>query len=187
MTALAPFVPNLPAQLSAWAARDPDRPCIAERAGKGGPWVEHSFGQFKHAADAVTQWLLDRGVPPGRSLLILSGNSVAHAVVKFGGMASGVPVCPVSANYSLMPGDFGRLRHVVNLVQAGRRVRRADRAVQARARDCRLRRCDRGDGRPLRTLPRPAIAYADVLATTVTPASRRRLQPSTPTRIRSTC
>ena len=109
VTPLNPFVPSLPAQLAEWAARDPGRPCIAQRDGKGGPWIRRSFGEFKAAADAVTQWLLDQQVPQGRSVLILSGNSIGHAVVKFGGMASGIPVCPVSANYSLMAGDFGRL------------------------------------------------------------------------------
>ncbi len=76
---LAPFVPNLPVQLSEWARRDPGRPCLAERAGDGGPWVQYSFGQFKQAADAVTQWLLNQRVPSGRSLLVLSGNSIARA------------------------------------------------------------------------------------------------------------
>jgi feruloyl-CoA synthase len=169
VTPLHPFVPSLPAQLADWAARDPERPCMAQRAGKGGPWVRHSFGEFKRAADAVTQWLLEQGVPPGRSVLILSGNSVAHAAVKFGGMAAGIPVCPVSANYSLMPGDFGRLRHVVALVrpavvfaEATEQFRRALEAV------------DFGDATIVTADPallqRPATRYADVLATPITPA-----------------
>ena len=172
VTALAPFVPNLPAQLAEWAQRDPGRPCLAERAGTGGPWIEYTFGQFKQAADAVTQWLLDQRVPPGRSLLILSGNSIAHAVVKFGGMASGVPVCPVSANYSLMPGDFGRLRHVVTLVKPAV-VFAEQTGLFKRA----LETVDFGDAIVVTADPaalaRPAVAYADVLATTVTPAVER--------------
>jgi len=166
---LQPFVPNLPAQLTDWATRDPQRQCIAERAGRGGPWVMHTFGEFKRAADAVTQWLLDRHVPRGRSLLILSGNSVAHAVVKFGGIAASVPVCPVSANYSLMPGDFGRLRHVIGLVRPGvvfaehtETFRRALESVDFGAAE--IVTGDPGG------LARPATAWSDVLATPVTPA-----------------
>lgn len=169
VTTLDPFVPSLPAQLADWAARDPGRPCMAQRAGKGGPWVRHSFGEFKRAADAVTQWLLDRHLPPGRSVLILSGNSVAHAVIKFGGMAAGIPVCPVSANYSLMPGDFGRLRHVVALVRPA--VVFAEATAQFRRA---LEAVDFGDATIVTADPaelqRAATRYADVLATPVTPA-----------------
>ncbi len=168
-TALDPFVPSLPAQLADWATRDPARPCMAQRAGKGGPWVRHSYGEFKRAADAVTQWLLDRRLPPGRSVLILSGNSVAHAVVKFGGMAAGIAVCPVSANYSLMPGDFGRLRHVVALVRPA--VVFAEATAQFRRA---LETVDFGDATIVTSDPavlqRPATRYTDVLATPVTPA-----------------
>ena len=166
---LEPFVPNLPAQLAEWVARDPDRPCIAQRAHRGGPWIRKSFGEFKRDADAVTQWLLDRRPAAGRSLLILSGNSIAHAAVKFGGMAAGVPVCPVSANYSLMPGDFGRLRHVVSLVRPA--IVFAEQTENFRRA---LETVDFGDAVIVTTNPsalaRPALALSEVLATPVTPA-----------------
>jgi feruloyl-CoA synthase len=179
---LAPFVPNFPAQLADGAGRHPDQLCIAERAGPGGPWVRHTYGQFKRAADAVTQWLLARSLPAGRSLLILSGNSVAHAVVKFGGMAAGIPVCPVSANYSLMPGDFGRLRHVVSLVRPAV-VFAEQTSTFKRA----LETVDFGDAEIVTAEPallsKPATAWSDVLATPVTPAvvaSIESLDPDAP-------
>jgi feruloyl-CoA synthase len=173
-TPLDPFVPSLPAQLADWAARDPGRPCIAQRDGKGGPWLQRSFGEFKSAADAVTQWLLDRNVPPGRSVLILSGNSIAHAVVKFGGMASGIPICPVSANYSLMAGDFGRLRHVVKLVRPAVVF-----AEQTAAFKRALETVDFGDAVVITADPaavaRPTVGFAEVLGTTVTPAVQQAI------------
>jgi feruloyl-CoA synthase len=182
VAALAPFVPNFPQQLAHWARRDPERLCIAERAGTGGPWVTHSYGEFKRAADAVTQWLLARSLPADRSLLILSGNSVAHAVVKFGGMAARLPVCPVSANYSLMPGDFGRLRHVVSLVRPAV-VFAEQTATFKRA----LETVDFGDAEIVTAEPallgKRATAWSDVLATTVTPAvaaSIEALDPDAP-------
>ncbi len=169
ITPLAPFVPNLPAQLADWARREPGRACIAERAGPGGPWRRCTYGEFKRMADAVTAWLLARSLPPGRSVLILSGNSIAHAAVKFGGMAAAVPVCPVSANYSLMPGDFGRLRHVLGLVQPA--VVFAEQTAQFQRA---LETVDFGDAEIVTTDPallaRPAMAWAEVLATPVTDA-----------------
>ncbi|MGH6633952.1 MAG: hypothetical protein ACREB0_11360, partial [Sphingopyxis sp.] len=69
--------------------------------------------------DASAQLLLTRGVAGDRPILLLSGNSIAHVLVKFGGMAVGVPACPVSANYGLMDANFARLRHVVQLTRPG--------------------------------------------------------------------
>lgn len=172
--ALPPFVPNLPAQLAERAALHPDRLCLAQRAAPGGPWQRHSYAATRRDADAVAQWLMDRGLPGGRSLLILSGNSIAHVAVKFGAFAAGVPVCPVSANYSLMPGDFGRLKHVVALVRPA--VVFAEHTEQFRRA---LETVDFGDallitGEPA-LLSRPAVAYRDVLATPVTAAVARSI------------
>lgn len=179
---LPPFVPNLPAELATRATDHPDRLCLAERDGPGGAWLRHSYEDVRRASDAFAQWLIDRRVPPGRSLLILSGNSVAHVVAKFGGFAARVPVCPVSANYSLMAGDFGRLRHVVSLVRPA--VVFAERTAQFKRA---LETVDFGDAvvvtREPALLARPAVSYADVLATPVTGAvaeSIASLDPDSP-------
>ena len=164
---LAPFVPNLAAQLAERAAAHPQRLCVAQRSGSGGPWIRHTYGDIKRDADAFAEWLIQQRVPPGRCMLILSGNSIAHVVVKFGGLAAGVPVCPVSANYSLMPGDFGRLKHVVALVRPA--VVYAEHAARFKRA---LETVDFGDALIVTddpaALSRDAIAYADVLATPVT-------------------
>jgi feruloyl-CoA synthase len=174
VTSLQPFVPNLPAVLADQATRDPERIHLAQRASRGGPWVRQSYAATRRDSDAVAQWLLDRRIPAGRSALVLSGNSIAHAVFKFGAMAAGIPGCPVSANYSLMPGDFGRLRHVVKLVEPAvvfaeptARFKRA------------LENVDFGDALIVTddpsALSRPAVAWSDVLATPVTAAVARSI------------
>lgn len=175
VTPLQPFVPNLPAVLADWATRDPERIHLAQRASRGGPWIRQSYAATRRHADAVAQWLLDLKLPAGRSALVLSGNSIAHAVFKFGAMAAGVPHCPVSANYSLMPGDFGRLRHVVELVKP---------AVVFAEPTARFKRAletvDFGDAVIVTddpgVLARPAVAWSDVLATRVTPAVARSIE-----------
>jgi len=166
---LPPFVPNLPAQLAERATLHPDRLCLAERATPGGPWRRHSYATTRRDADAVAQWLIDRRIPSGRSLLILSGNSIAHVAVKFGAFAAGLPVCPVSANYSLMPGDFGRLKHVVALVKPAvvfaEQTERFSRALES---------VDFGDAVLVTAEPaalsRSAVSWQEVLATPVTDA-----------------
>jgi hypothetical protein len=81
-----------------WARLGSDHPLIAERAGGG--WRTVSYGAAVAAADAVGQALLDRGLGPGRPLLMLSGNSVDHLLVTLGAMTAGIPVAPVSVAYS---------------------------------------------------------------------------------------
>jgi feruloyl-CoA synthase len=102
--------------LQARAGQHPERPFIAERTppegGHLGDWRFITYGDANARADAVAQALLDRGLGPEAPLMILSGNSIAHAVVMLGAMKARVPVAPVSVAYSLMSVDHGKLRHV---------------------------------------------------------------------------
>ena len=172
---LEPFNPNIPAELASWASKLAGKTYLAQRSARGAPWIEHTYGAMKRDADAVAQWLLDRTIERGRSMLILSGNSIAHATMKFGAMAAGVPMCPVSVNYSLMPGDFGRLRHVIGLVRPA--VVFAEKAtVFKRA----LETLDLGDAVVVTDDPsqlaRPAVSFASVLATATTGAVARSIE-----------
>ena len=143
---LQEFEPCLPRVLAAQAARLGNKPYLVQRLGPQRAWTPHSYADTKRDTDAIAQWLLNRGVARNRPILLLSGNSIAHALVKFGGMAVGVPACPVSANYGLMDASFTRLRHVVAAHAAGRHLRRECEAVRARARAGRFRRCHRAHG-----------------------------------------
>jgi feruloyl-CoA synthase len=110
---------SVPAGLTIQARLQPDKPHLAERPEPGADWQRITFAEIKAAADAVTQWLIDLAPAPGRPVMILSGNSIAHAIMRYGAMGAGVPVCPVSENYALLgaAGGFERLRHVVDLVR----------------------------------------------------------------------
>jgi feruloyl-CoA synthase len=116
---LQSFEPCLPRVLAAQAARLGNKPYLVQRRGPDRVWTPHSYAQTKHDADAIAQWLIDRGIERDRPILLLSGNSIAHALVKLGGMTAGLPACPVSANYGLMDANFARLRHVVALTRPG--------------------------------------------------------------------
>ncbi len=176
---LPPFIPNIPQGVIAQAARTPTKPYLAERPTPGAPWRFQTYEETRRRFEAVAQWLLDRGIPRDRSVLILSGNSLLHAVVKFGAMAARIPGCPVSVNYALMGGDFGRLRHVVDLVRPAV-VFAEQAALFAPA----LETVDFGDAWILTDDPtqlkRPAIAIADVLATPVTAAVAESIAAMTP-------
>ena len=171
---LREFEPCLPRVLAVQAARLGDKPYLVQRQGPQRAWTPHSYTQTKRDTDAIAQWLLNRGIARDRPILLLSGNSIAHALVKFGGMAVGVPACPVSANYGLMDSNFTRLRHVVQLTRPG--VIFVENAKPfARA----LEQVDFGDAIVLTATPEDAPVGAaslqDVLATPVTSAVADRI------------
>ena len=51
--------------------------------------------------------------------MILSGNSIDHALLMLGGFVAGVPVVPVSVAYSLLSQDFAKLRAIFGDVRPG--------------------------------------------------------------------
>ena len=102
----------------AWAAADPGHPMVAERAPAGG-WQTCGYGDAVATADAIGQALLDRGLGPGRPLLVLSGNGVDHLLVTLGAMTAGVPVAPVSVAYSLQSHDHARIRAITAMIRPG--------------------------------------------------------------------
>jgi feruloyl-CoA synthase len=104
--------------LRTWAGAGPDHLLAAER-GPDGAWQTCRYGAAVAAADSIGQALLDRGLGPGRPLLILSGNSVPHLLLTLGALTAGIPVAPVSAAYSLQSRDHARIRAIRELIQPG--------------------------------------------------------------------
>jgi feruloyl-CoA synthase len=117
---LAEFDPSVVRGLFQQADAQPDKTLYAQRRvepdGSRGNWICQSFAETRERVRAIGQWLIDRDYGTDDPLLILSGNSIAHATMRFGAMAAGVPSCPVSPNYALLGGDFERLRYVLDLV-----------------------------------------------------------------------
>ncbi len=115
---LEPCRESLGQLLYHWAEQTPERIFLAERAPDGG-WRELSYAEVKRQADAIAQALLDRRLGPYRPLMILSGNSVDHALMMLGGFLAGVPVVPVSVAYSVLSQDFLKLRFIFEEVCPG--------------------------------------------------------------------
>jgi feruloyl-CoA synthase len=67
----------------------------------------------------IAQALLDRGLGPERPVAILSDNGIDHALLALGAMHVGIPATPVSAAYSLMSKDFGKLKYIFDLIKPG--------------------------------------------------------------------
>jgi feruloyl-CoA synthase len=103
--------------LVAGAARVPDRVVFAER--QGGAWRKVTYQQAWVAARAIGAALLARGLSADRPLVILSDNSVDHALLAMGAQLVGVPYAPISPAYSLMSSDHAKLRAIAALLEPG--------------------------------------------------------------------
>lgn len=103
------------------AAAQPDGLFLAEREAGGandtGGWRHLTYGAAWMTARSIAQSLLDRGLDQTTPVVILSGNSIDHALLMLGGFVAGVPVTPVSVAYSLMSGDFAKVHHIVGQVK----------------------------------------------------------------------
>ncbi|HEX5262097.1 MAG TPA: AMP-binding protein [Phenylobacterium sp.] len=93
------------------AAAHPDRPYILQREPGHGAWRGVTYGEAKRAADGIAQWLLDRGLDGGDAVMVLSANSLEHALVMLGCYQAGTPVAPISPAYSLISSDHAKLKH----------------------------------------------------------------------------
>ncbi|RRN62446.1 AMP-binding protein [Caulobacter sp. 602-1] len=102
--------------IAARAAEHPERPYLRQREPGHGPWREVTYGQAQRAVEGIAQWLLDRGLTGADSVMILSGNSIEHALMTLGAYAAGVPAAPISPAYSLMSTDHAKLRHCFDKV-----------------------------------------------------------------------
>ncbi len=114
---LEAYPPSLGVLLRHWAKVRPDTVFLAERDGAG--WRTVTYGEALDAAERLGEALLARGLSPDRPLMILSGNSIDHALLTQGAMLAGIPVAPISPAYSLISQDFAKLKHVFSLVEPG--------------------------------------------------------------------
>jgi feruloyl-CoA synthase len=114
---LAPYARCVGEWLVTWAERAPQRVFLAERSGSA--WRTVSYAQTLQAARHVGAALLQRGLSADRPLVILSDNSVDHALLALGAMWVGVPYAPVSPAYSLLSSDHAKLRNIAALLQPG--------------------------------------------------------------------
>ena len=114
---LAPFARCVTEWLVRWSDKAPERTFLAERKGDG--WRKLSYREAYGAVRRISQALLDLGLSAERPVAILSDNGVDHALLALGAMHVGIPVAPISPAYSLMSQDYGKLKHIFELVQPG--------------------------------------------------------------------
>ncbi|SED37722.1 feruloyl-CoA synthase [Bradyrhizobium erythrophlei] len=115
---LADFPARLTDRLHHWANAEPNRVFMAERAAGGG-WRQITYAQLLEATRRIASALIARGLSAERPIMILSGNSIDHALIALGALYAGIPFCPVSPAYSLVSRDYGKLSFVIKLLTPG--------------------------------------------------------------------
>lgn len=98
------------------AAERPQHVFLAERDAAR-QWRRLSYAQARQQADALSQYLLDQGLDGSRPVMILSENSIHHALLQLAAMQVGIPVMPVSAAYSLMSKTCGKVSELAQRFQ----------------------------------------------------------------------
>jgi feruloyl-CoA synthase len=109
--------PNIVAPLRRWARETPGRVWLAERMTPDDGWTTLTYAKGEDRASRIAAALARRGMGQETPLMILSGNSLDHALMMFGAMWAGVPVAPVSRAYSLMSSDYEKLLYVFDLIR----------------------------------------------------------------------
>jgi feruloyl-CoA synthase len=115
---LGPYPDKLTERLEFWAAETPTQPFLAQRDANG-DWRTISYEQALEFARRIGQSLLARNLSAERPIAILSGNDIEHALLALAALYVGIPHAPISPAYSLMSGDFGKLRAIMGLLTPG--------------------------------------------------------------------
>ena len=116
-TPLGAYEPSLARVFRASVDAQPSRIFLQERAGD--EWRKLTYEEARRTVDALAVALIERGLSAERPLMILSANSIEHALLKLACYTAGVPVAPVSVAYSLQSQDFAKLRSIAELLNPG--------------------------------------------------------------------
>lgn len=115
---LGEYPERLSDRIKHWAETTPDQIWMAER-GKEDIWEKVNYSQLFDRIRAVGQFLLELGLSTDRPLLILSGNSIAHGIMALGAQYAGIPSAAIAPAYSLIAGDFKKLKVIGDQITPG--------------------------------------------------------------------
>ena len=115
---LDPYERTVTCWLDRWADLRPDQTFLAERA-SGGGWQQLTYREARVKARRLAGALLAQGLDAARPLVILSGNSIAHALLGLAALYAGIPYAPVSPAYAQAAPDFTRLKRIFALLTPG--------------------------------------------------------------------
>ncbi|HXL13407.1 MAG TPA: feruloyl-CoA synthase [Bradyrhizobium sp.] len=105
--------------LEHWARQTPERIFLGERSDADAPWTTVTYHDALRRVRSAAAWILGQGLSPAHPLVILSDNSIDHALFALAAMHVGVPTAAISPAYSLMSKDFDKLKRMICLLEPG--------------------------------------------------------------------
>lgn len=114
---LSPYPDKINERLVHWATTTPERVWMADRQGRGA-WRKVTYAHALDSVRRIGQFLLNRGLSVERPLLILSENSIEHALMALGAQHVGVASAAIAPAYATS-NDLGKLNHIRDQITPG--------------------------------------------------------------------
>lgn len=111
-----PVADDLIKMLRAAVNKYPLRTFLAKR-NAADEWERLTYAEIDARSSKVAQWLLNQNLPDSAPVMVLSENSLEHAIMMFGALKARLPLAPVSPGYSLLSRDHLMLGKIVALVE----------------------------------------------------------------------
>ncbi len=116
---LGNFPEKITEKLIYWAEKTPDKTFIARRNNSlsfGEGWGEVTYSETLQKVKNIAQYLLNLNFSSEETVVILSENSIEHALLALAALHVGIPYTAISPPYSLVSNDFGKLQHCLELM-----------------------------------------------------------------------
>ena len=101
--------------LDHWSMASPDALFLAER-GPDGAWTRVSYRQAREKVGRIAQGLLHMDLPPGKPIVIVSDNSIDHALLSLSAMYIGRVSCTVSSAYTRLARSFEKIHGILDML-----------------------------------------------------------------------
>lgn len=111
---LLPFPKKITDKLSYWAEHSPHQIFLGIKEGEG--WKTLTYKDAWEQTNTVASYLLKLKFTQEDSILILSENTLEHAILALAALHLGIIYSPVSPAYSLVSDDLYKLKHCVKLM-----------------------------------------------------------------------
>src|SRR5258705_5163601 len=118
-TPLQPSARCVGDRLEHWVRQTPGRIFLGELSSVDAPWTILSYNDALGQVRSVAAWILAQGLSDEHALVVLSDNSIDHALLALAAMHVGVPIAAISPAYSLMSKDFDKLKSMIGLFDPG--------------------------------------------------------------------
>ena len=104
--------------LDKWADTTPTQIWLARRD-KAGTWIKINYRDARNKARAIGAALLDMGLGADKPLIIISENSLEHALLGIACAYVGIPYAPISPAYSQLSEDAVKATRIFELLNPG--------------------------------------------------------------------